>query len=168
MQHTDANDESLRKWKESLGLGTGESISDPSDPRKVIIFSLGLEVQGRSDIIIDLSAPGALEKLNKQPFTIKEGAEFRMKARFKVQHEVLSGLKYVQVVSRMGVKNKMQEMIVCSSFRALFWFGSVVKFDSDRNIRDRIRLIRRISLSMRKSVGLATQFQHLEIADLWL
>lgn len=42
--HTDQNDESLRKWKESLGLGTGESISDPSDPRKVIIMSLGLEV----------------------------------------------------------------------------------------------------------------------------
>jgi len=35
-----------------------------------------------------------------------------MKARFRVQHQILSGLKYVQVVSRMGVKNKMQEMIV--------------------------------------------------------
>jgi Rho GDP-dissociation inhibitor len=35
-----------------------------------------------------------------------------MKARFKVQHQILSGLKYVQVVSRMGLKSKMQEMIV--------------------------------------------------------
>lgn len=35
-----------------------------------------------------------------------------MKARFKVQHHILSGLKYVQVVKRMGVSNKMQEMIV--------------------------------------------------------
>lgn len=34
-----------------------------------------------------------------------------MKARFKVQHQVLSGMKYVQVVKRMGVSNKMQEMI---------------------------------------------------------
>ncbi|KAK3681494.1 rho GDP dissociation inhibitor [Vermiconidia calcicola] len=107
----DANDESLKKWKESLGLGSGDDLSDPKDPRKVIIFSLGLEVEGRSDIIIDLTKPGALEDLNKQPFTIKEGATFRMKARFKVQHQILSGLKYVQVVSRMGVKNKMQEMI---------------------------------------------------------
>jgi len=71
-------------------------------------------VDGRSDIVIDLSKPGALDDLNKHPFTIKEGATFRMKARFKVQHQILSGLKYVQVVSRMGVKNKMQEMIVCS------------------------------------------------------
>ena len=109
---TDQNDESLRKWKESLGLGSGQSISDPNDDRKVILLSLGLEVEGRSDIIIDLTQTGALESLNKKPFTIKEGATFRMKARFRVQHEILSGMKYVQVVSRMGVKQKMQEMIV--------------------------------------------------------
>lgn len=78
----------------------------------MILLSLGLEVEGRSDIIIDLTQKGSLESLSKKPFTIKEGATFRMKARFKVQHQILSGLKYVQVVSRMGVKNKMQEMIV--------------------------------------------------------
>jgi len=110
-QQLDQDDEAMRKWKASLGLGSGDSISDPNDPRKVIILSLGLEVQDRSDIIIDLSQPGALETLSKHPFTIKEGATFRMKARFKVQHQILSGLKYVQVVSRMGLKNKMQEMI---------------------------------------------------------
>ncbi|KAK1822698.1 rho GDP dissociation inhibitor [Friedmanniomyces endolithicus] len=110
-QQLDQNDESLRKWKESLGIGSGKSLSDPNDPRKCIILSLGLEVGGRSDIIIDLSKPGSLEGLNKNPFTIKEGATFRMKARFKVQHQILSGMKYVQVVSRVGLKNKMQEMI---------------------------------------------------------
>ncbi|KAG9766825.1 E set domain-containing protein, partial [Aureobasidium melanogenum] len=105
------NDESLRKWKESLGIGSGTTIGDASDPRKVIIVSLGLEVEGRPDIIIDLSTPGALESLKSKPFTIKEGATFRMKARFRVQHQILSGMKYVQVVKRMGISNKMQEMI---------------------------------------------------------
>lgn len=111
-QQLDANDESLNKWKASLGLGTGKDLSDPNDPRKVIILSLALEVQGRPDFVIDLTKPSALETLDKQPFTIKEGCQFRMKARFKVQHQILSGMKYVQVVSRMGMKNKMQEMIV--------------------------------------------------------
>ncbi|EER38281.1 rho-gdp dissociation inhibitor [Histoplasma capsulatum H143] len=46
----DANDESLNRWKASLGLGTGTSISDPNDPRKCIIKSLALEVEGREDI----------------------------------------------------------------------------------------------------------------------
>jgi len=110
-QQLDQNDESLNKWKASLGLGSGTSNADPSDPRKVIILSLGLEVAGREDIIIDLAQPGSLEKLKEHPFSIKEGATFRMKARFKVQHQILSGLKYVQVVSRMGLKSKMQEMI---------------------------------------------------------
>lgn len=35
-----------------------------------------------------------------------------MKAIFTVHHQILSGLKYVQVVSRGPLKNKMQEMIV--------------------------------------------------------
>ncbi|USW57373.1 Putative Rho protein GDP-dissociation inhibitor [Septoria linicola] len=111
-QQLDQEDESLRKYKESLGLSsTGQRIGDPSDPRQVIIKSLGLEVEGRPDIIIDLTKPGQLEDLKNQPFTIKEGATFRMKARFTVHHEILSGLKYVQVVSRGPLKNKMQEMI---------------------------------------------------------
>ena len=63
--------------------------------------------------MIDLKEPGALEKLKDKPFTLKEGEPFRMKAKFKVQHQVLSGLKYVQVAKRMGMSDKMQEMIVC-------------------------------------------------------
>ncbi|KAJ4352478.1 rho GDP dissociation inhibitor [Didymosphaeria variabile] len=110
-QQLDQNDESLRKWKESLGLGGGKSISDPSDPRKCIILSLGLEVEGRPDIIIDLKTPGALEKLKDQPFRIKEGAQFRMKAQFKVQHEILAGLKYLQKVNKGPLSSKMQEMM---------------------------------------------------------
>jgi hypothetical protein len=109
---TDQNDESLQKWKASLGLGQGKDISDPNDPRKCIILSLGLEVEGRDDIIIDLRSPGAVEALESKPFIIKEGARFRMKAQFKVQHEILAGLKYLQKVTRMGVSDKLQEMMV--------------------------------------------------------
>ncbi len=35
-----------------------------------------------------------------------------MSVRFKVQHQILSGMKYLQVVKRMGISNKTQEMIV--------------------------------------------------------
>lgn len=62
--------------------------------------------------MIDVSKPGAVEALKDKPFTIKEGATFRMKATFKVQHQILSGLKYIQVVKKMGMSNKNQEMIV--------------------------------------------------------
>jgi len=63
-----------------------------------------------------LTAPGALEDLKKKPFTIKEGAQFRMKAKFVVQHDVLSGLRYLQVVKRKGIRvSKAEEMIVSPS-----------------------------------------------------
>ncbi|KAI5286179.1 hypothetical protein KEM54_006991 [Ascosphaera aggregata] len=108
----DANDESLNRWKASLGLGSGTPISDPNDPRKCIIKSLSLEVEGRPDITVDLSAPGSVDSLKDKPFTIKEGSMFRIKATFVVQHEVLSGLKYVQVVKRRGVRvSKDEEML---------------------------------------------------------
>jgi Rho GDP-dissociation inhibitor len=70
------------------------------------------QIEGRPDIVIDLSQPGQLDTLKDKPFNIKEGTTFRMSVRFKVQHEVLSGMKYLQVVKRMGISNKTQEMIV--------------------------------------------------------
>ncbi|KAB5540357.1 immunoglobulin E-set, partial [Coniochaeta sp. 2T2.1] len=110
----DANDESLQRYKESLGLGAaaGKDLSDPSDPRTCIIKSLSLESPGRSPITIDLSTPGSEATLKEKPFTIKEGARFTMVVTFKVQHEIISGLSYVQVVKRKGIRvSKDTEML---------------------------------------------------------
>ena len=75
-------------------------------------------MEGRSDVVIDLSAPGALEGLKDKPFTIKEGATFRIKVVFQVHHEVLSGLKYLQVVKRKGIRvSKDEEMLVSFLYR---------------------------------------------------
>ena len=116
----DQNDEALNRWKQSLGLGSGTPIGDPNDKRLCIIQSLALEIKGRSDITIDLTTPGALDSLKDKPFTIKEGATYQMKAQFKVQHQVLSGLKYVQVLKRKGIRvSKDQEMIVSLARMAL-------------------------------------------------
>jgi len=112
-QKMDANDESLQRYKESLGLGSGgKDLSDPSDPRHCIILSLAMTSPGRNPVIIDLSTPGAEKDLKDHPFQIKEGAKFTMSARFKVQHQILSGLHYVQVVKRKGIRvSKDQEML---------------------------------------------------------
>ena len=104
----------MNRWKASLGLSNSPALPvDPSDKRRCVILSLALEVPDREDFTIDLTAPGAVEKLKEKPFQIKEGATFRMKAVFKVQHDVLSGLKYVTSVKRKGVRvAKDQEMLV--------------------------------------------------------
>jgi len=111
-QQMDAGDESLQRYKESLGLGGGRDLSDPNDPRVCIIKSLTMESVGRDPVTIDLSQPGAEATLKDKPFKIKEGSKFTMVATFKVQHEILSGLHYVQVVKRKGIKvSKDSEMI---------------------------------------------------------
>jgi len=107
----DSNDESLNRWKESLGLNKA-AAAPVDDPRRVVILKLALEVAGREDVVLDLTHPGALDEIREKPFIIKEGVEFRMKAVFKVQHEVVSGLKYLQVVKRKGFKvDSTTEMI---------------------------------------------------------
>ncbi|KAJ8652200.1 hypothetical protein O0I10_012161 [Lichtheimia ornata] len=110
-QTLDAQDESLNKWKESLGL-KGAVAGPTDDPRRVVVEYIALEVQDRDDVKIDLSTPDAIEKAKSTPFTIKEGVEYRMKVKFRVQHDVVSGLKYLQVVKRKGVRvDKTEEMI---------------------------------------------------------
>jgi hypothetical protein len=110
---TDAGDESLQRYKQSLGLGTGKDLSDPNDPRVCIILSLTMESPGRPPVKIDLKDAGSELTLKNHPFTIKEGAKFTMVAEFKVQHEILSGLHYVQIVKRKGIRvGKDSEMIV--------------------------------------------------------
>ncbi|KIW64750.1 hypothetical protein PV04_09661 [Phialophora macrospora] len=108
----DANDEAMQRYKQSLGLSGGTPIGDPNDPRTCIIKSLALEVKGRPDITIDLTHPGSLDTLKQHPFTIKEGTTYQMKVVFTVNHEVLSGLKYIQSIKRKGIRvSKDQEMI---------------------------------------------------------
>ncbi|KAI8140636.1 immunoglobulin E-set [Fennellomyces sp. T-0311] len=112
-KNLDAQDESLNKWKESLGLKTGGKRSGPADDdRRVVVEYIALEVEGRPDVKIDLSTPDAIDKARSSPFIIKEGVEYRMKVKFRVQHDVVSGLKYLQVVKRKGVRvDKTEEMI---------------------------------------------------------
>ena len=77
-----------------------------------------MEAPGRPPVTIDLSAPGSETTLKDHPFKIKEGAKFTMRAAFKVQHEILSGLQYVQIVKRKGIRvSKDSEMIVSLLFQ---------------------------------------------------
>ena len=41
-----------------------------------------------------------------QKFVIKEGIQFRIRIDFLVQREIVTGLKYIQKTSRMGVTGK--------------------------------------------------------------
>uniref|UniRef100_A0A1B6DY17 Rho GDP-dissociation inhibitor 3 n=1 Tax=Clastoptera arizonana TaxID=38151 RepID=A0A1B6DY17_9HEMI len=108
----DKEDESLRKYKETL-LGEakeGKVVVDPSDERKVLVKRLALCVPGRPDMELDLTTD--LSQLKKQVFVIKEGVSYKIRIDFIVQREIVHGLKYVQKTYRMGVPvDKMTHMV---------------------------------------------------------
>ncbi|WFD39932.1 rho GDP dissociation inhibitor [Malassezia japonica] len=109
----DAEDESLRRWKESLGITAGGSAPNPNEP-KLTIHSLALESDKipSGSIGIQLDQPGDLERVSKNPLQIPEGIEYAVVINFTVGREVLSGLKYLHVVRRAGLPvDRMEEMI---------------------------------------------------------
>ena len=100
---TDADDESLVKYKQALLGGAGDSvIIFPENPKKVIVQKLALLVEGRPDNELDLS--GDIENLKKKTFIMKEGTQYKIKIYFFVQREIVTGLKYVQSSYRKGIR----------------------------------------------------------------
>jgi Rho GDP-dissociation inhibitor len=100
----DAEDESLRKYKEAL-LGsalTGAVEVFPNDPRRVIVQTLVILIQGRPDIVLDLTV--SAEELKKKVVVLKEGCNYQVKILFYVQREIVQGLKYFQKTYKAGIR----------------------------------------------------------------
>ncbi|XP_075072910.1 rho GDP-dissociation inhibitor 1 [Mixophyes fleayi] len=101
IQALDQDDESLRKYKEAL-LGPVPDSVDPSVSNVVVTKLTLICADAPGPLELDLT--GDLEKFKKESFTLKEGAEHRIKISFKVNKEIVSGLKYQQQTNRKGVR----------------------------------------------------------------
>ncbi|XP_029914739.1 rho GDP-dissociation inhibitor 1-like [Myripristis murdjan] len=107
----DKDDESLRKYKKAL-LGSGTCEVDPNMPN-VQVTRLTLVCESAPDpLTLDLQ--GDLEAYKKQSFVLKEGVEYKIKISFKVNREIVSGLKYVQQTFRKGVRIDKSDYMVGS------------------------------------------------------
>ncbi|XP_034043740.1 rho GDP-dissociation inhibitor 1-like [Thalassophryne amazonica] len=97
----DKDDESLRKYKESL-LGCPPAQDDSSAPN-VTLTRLALICESAPNPLgFDLQ--GDVEKLKDESIVLKEGVEYRIKINFKVNKEIVSGLRYLQQTTRKGVR----------------------------------------------------------------
>ncbi|XP_056461717.1 rho GDP-dissociation inhibitor 3 [Gadus chalcogrammus] len=97
----DQEDESLNKYKQTL-LGAVAIVGDPSLPNVQVTRLTLLSDQAQQPISMELT--GDLETQQKQCFTLKEGVEYRVKIHFKVNRDIVAGLKYVYVTYRKGVR----------------------------------------------------------------
>jgi len=113
----DNEDESLRKYKESLLGNTAQIYSPKDDPRRVVVTELKVMFQDRpnGDVVYNLEDKGGIEKLKSEAFTIKEGASYKIQIKFRVQHEIVSGLKYENKVYK-GIIRVAKENEMLGSF----------------------------------------------------
>uniref|UniRef100_A0A8C7M7U5 Rho GDP-dissociation inhibitor 1 n=1 Tax=Oncorhynchus kisutch TaxID=8019 RepID=A0A8C7M7U5_ONCKI len=98
IQELDKDDESLRKYKEALLGNAAAAAVDPNAPNVQVT---------RLTLMCETS-------FKKQSFVLKEGVEYKIKISFKVNKEIVSGLKYAQQTYRKGVKVDKSDYMVGS------------------------------------------------------
>lgn len=134
----DAGDESLRKYKESLlGKAANGDLGDTSDPRKIVVaeFRVVFEVRaGRDeqlqhahriphsltstsqdkstdDLVFNLDTEAGVGKLAAEGISIREGSGFRFELKFRVNHELLTGLKFINRTGK-GIFGQTEELVI--------------------------------------------------------
>lgn len=98
---TDADDEALIKYKQTL-LGDFKDVDDEGG-ENVLFKAMHFMPEGREAISLDLAKTN-MEDLKKTPILVKEGCKYRIKIDFKVQREIVSGLRYRQSSFRKGIR----------------------------------------------------------------
>lgn len=55
-----------------------------------------------------------VDKLKDTPFVLKEGTNYKIELKFRVQHELVTGLKHVNTVYRKGIRVDKEETMIGS------------------------------------------------------
>ncbi|KAG6835322.1 hypothetical protein H0H93_002691 [Arthromyces matolae] len=99
----DAQDESLARWQASLGIVP--SASGQATGPKVTVLELQIHSPSLSKpIIIDVQKEQNANETKR--FNLKQGIEYHMSITFKVNHSVVSGLRYIQDAHHTGLREK--------------------------------------------------------------
>ncbi|KAL4075981.1 immunoglobulin E-set [Scleroderma citrinum] len=110
----DAGDESLNRWKASLGIVPGTTTGDATGP-KLTVLTLELlspTLPADKKLAFDLTNPATIADIKKNPVIIKEGIEYNVRITFRVNHSIISGVRYIQLVKRAGLKvDKLEQML---------------------------------------------------------
>lgn len=96
------------QYKEALlgAAASGNVVSPKDDPRRVVIVKMRVLFEDRPEghIEYDLDTPEKLEAMKSKPFVLMEGCKYKIEVTFRVQHDIVSGLKYTNAVYRKGVR----------------------------------------------------------------
>ncbi|TWW69612.1 rho GDP-dissociation inhibitor 1 [Takifugu flavidus] len=111
IQELDKDDDSLRRYKEAL-LGKASVVTDPKLPNVQVTRMTLMCDTAPGPLVLELT--GNLENIKKSTFVLKEGVDYKIKITFKVNKEIVSGLRYTQTSTRKGVKVDKTDYMVGS------------------------------------------------------
>ena len=88
-----------------LGLSSDVlPLEFPGDKRKVVVQKIQLLVNTEPNpITFDLTNEKTIKELASKRYKIKENSIYKLKIVFKVQHEIITGLRYVQYIKKAGI-----------------------------------------------------------------
>jgi len=104
-------DPALVAYLKSLGIDP-DYVGPKDDKRRVVIKELQVVFKDHpTPQTLSFATDEDVKNAKKTPLHIKEGAEYKMKILFRVQHDAVAGFKVENTVSKMGKEIKDVEML---------------------------------------------------------
>jgi len=104
----DKDDKAIQQYKDTLLGDVSKSIIDDKDPRQVFFDKLLIKPVDHDEIVLN---PNKVNK-DKVAFTLKEGSRYNIEIHFRVQREIVLGLKKLDLIYRKAVRvDKSTEMM---------------------------------------------------------
>eukprot|EP00123_Amoebidium_parasiticum_P022493 comp8857_c0_seq1/m.4059 comp8857_c0_seq1/g.4059 ORF comp8857_c0_seq1/g.4059 comp8857_c0_seq1/m.4059 type:complete len:179 (-) comp8857_c0_seq1:284-820(-) len=117
------NDPAMIAYLKALGIDP-DYVPPKDDPRRVVISKLEIVFKDHQPAVLTLDSEADIKKAKDTPLLIKEGAEYKIRVHFRVQHQVVAGLKIQSTVSKMG-KKLQSETEMLGSYPPKTEFGSL-------------------------------------------
>jgi len=100
----DADDEALQKYKAALVGDAKDKIIDENDKRLIFFDKLVVEPTGADSKRKPIELDPAKCSADAVAFQLKEKATYKVTIKFRVQRDIVSGLKRFMVIKRKGIK----------------------------------------------------------------
>ncbi|ETW04985.1 hypothetical protein, variant 3 [Aphanomyces invadans] len=115
MLQKDNDDKSLQRYKENLlGAAIQGDLGDAQDLRRVVILQFKVIVEGnQQDFTYHLDTEEGLLHIRNTPFELEEGAKYKFAINFRVNREIVSGLRFHSKV-RKHVFSTREEVVLGS------------------------------------------------------
>eukprot|EP00727_Mastigamoeba_balamuthi_P009857 m51a1_g5494 putative rho gdp-dissociation inhibitor (189) ;mRNA; r:337246-337996 len=95
------NDPAMVAYLKSLGIDPNY-VAPKDDPRRVVINEFAIIFKDHDPLVLKFATEDDVKNAKKTPLVVKEGTEFKIRVSFRVQHNVVLGLKILNNVSKMG------------------------------------------------------------------